>query len=391
MALRSPLILAALSIRLLTPDAPAHAQVVHSHNVVANASTTDSVVDQAILRFVAATPQVVGLSVGVFKNGAIYTYNYGTVERGKHQPPTENTIYRIASITKTFTATLLAQAAVDRRVKLDDDVRKYLDGDYPNLEFQGHPIRLYDLVDHRSGLPFFLPDKPETAPDYHHDVAGWPTRIADALRSYSRQDFYADLHHVQLDGIPGEQVHYSNAAAQLMGYILERVYHRSYETLLKEKIFAPLDMESTAITLDYQLRGQLAKGYDSAGHLMPDVPDQLQAAGAVKSTVSDLLKYVQWQVEENDGAVKLSHIPRATIGDYSADLNWQMWSSDGNRLIWQSGNFPGFHSLCATLPELKLGLVILANESDPASNAARQIMANEILSGLDPRAIPLPQ
>jgi D-alanyl-D-alanine-carboxypeptidase/D-alanyl-D-alanine-endopeptidase len=177
----------------------------------------------------------------------------------------------------------------------------------------------------------------------------------------------------------------------MMGYILERVYHRSYETLLKEKIFNPLGMDSTGITLDYQLRGQLAKGYDSAGHLMPDVPDQLQAAGAVKSTVSDLLKYVQWQVQERDEAVKLSHIPRATSGDYSAGLNWQMWSSDGNRLIWQSGNFPGFNSLCATLPELKLGLVILANESDPASNAARQKMANEILSGLDPRAIPLPQ
>jgi CubicO group peptidase (beta-lactamase class C family) len=74
---------------------------------------------------------------------------------------------------------LLAQAAIEGKVKLDDDVRRYLDGDYPNLEFHAHPIRLYDLVDHRSGLPFFIPDKPETAPDYAGDTIPWATRIAN--------------------------------------------------------------------------------------------------------------------------------------------------------------------------------------------------------------------
>jgi CubicO group peptidase (beta-lactamase class C family) len=83
--------------------------------------------------------------------------------------------------------------------------------------------------------------------------------------------------------------------------------------------------------------------------------------------------------------VKLSHIPRANAGEYSADLNWQMRRSGGNRLIWQSGNFPGFHSLCVMMPELRVGVVILANESDAASNAARDRMANEILKGLDSR------
>ena len=390
MARRTPLILAALSVLLIVPDAPVLAQVLKARNVVENASTTDTIVDHAIKRFVDVTPQVVGLSIGVFKNGAMYTYNYGTVERGKNQLPTANTLYRIASITKTFTGTLLAQAAVEKQVKLDDDVRQYLDGNYPNLEFQGHPIRLYDLVDHRSGLPFFLPDKPETVPGYNHDVVPWPTRIADVLRTYSRQDFYSDLHQVRLTGVPGVAVQYSNAAAQLAGYILERVYGKPYETLLKEKIFQPLGMRSTTITLDAEQAGRLAKGYDSTGQVMPDVPDQIQAAGAVKSDVSDMLKYVQWEVEERDEAVKLSHIPRATAGEYSADLNWQMWRSGGNRLIWQSGNFPGFHGLCVVMPELRIGVVILANETDAASNAARDRMANEILKGLDARAIPLP-
>jgi CubicO group peptidase (beta-lactamase class C family) len=375
-------ILAALSLLSAAAESSAIAQ--------APANAIDTIVGRALRQFVAATPQAVGLSVGVYAHGATYTDNYGTVERGSHRPATATTLFRIASITKTFTATLLAQAAIEHKVRLDDDVRKYLDGDYPNLAFQGHPIRLYDLVDHRSGLPFFLPDRPETAPDDGRNVTPWATRVAGVLRNYRRQDFYADLHQVRLTGVPGVTVQYSNAAAQLAGYILERVYGKPYERLLKEKILKPLGMGSTTITLDNEQAARLATGYDSTGQVMPDVPDQIQAAGAVKSDVSDMLKYVQWEVEERDDAVKLSHIPRATAGAYSADLNWQMWRSAGNRLVWQSGNFPGFRSLCAMMPELQIGVVILANENDAASNAAQDRMANEILEGLDAKAIPLP-
>jgi hypothetical protein len=103
-----------------------------------------------------------------------------------------------------------------------------------------------------------------------------------------------------------------------------------------------------------------------------------------------MLKYVQWQIEEKDEAVKLSHKPELTSGNYSAGLNWQMMSSAGNRLIWQEGNIAGFNILCINLPELKIGLVIFANEEDRVSSHGQGILANEILKGLDPRVIPLP-
>jgi len=140
-----------------------------------------------------------------------------------------------------------------------------------------------------------------------------------------------------------------------MGYILERVYGMPYEDLLKKKILGPLKMRDTTITLEPQQRDRMAKGYDEKGSLMPDSPDQLQGAGAIKSTVNDMLKYGQWQVEEKDEAVKLSHQPEYPSGNYSAGLNWQMMSSAGNRIVWQDGNIPGFTSLCINLPELKIG------------------------------------
>src|SRR5678815_2483257 len=109
---------------------------------------------------VVADPRTAGLSVAVLRDGAWSTFHFGTIDRARPARPDDGTVYPIASITKTFTGTLLAQAALEGRLALGDDVRKYLDGPFPNLEFEGHPIRLHHLLSHRSGLPFLLPDVP---------------------------------------------------------------------------------------------------------------------------------------------------------------------------------------------------------------------------------------
>src|SRR5437868_14462689 len=88
------------------------------------ANATRSVVESAAKAFM-GNQQTVGLSIGVFKDGKAFTYNFGTTERGKQRPPTAHTRYAIASITKTFTGSLLAQAVAEQKVRLDDDVRLY--------------------------------------------------------------------------------------------------------------------------------------------------------------------------------------------------------------------------------------------------------------------------
>jgi CubicO group peptidase (beta-lactamase class C family) len=367
---------------------PAQSHIIQSP--ADNAQTIAATINHAASEFFRGTPQAVGLSIGVVNDGEIYTFNYGTVERGQARSPTANTLYPIASITKTFTGTLLAQAALEKRVNLDDDARKYLKGNYPNLEFKGHPIRLYDLLDHRSGLPFFLPDTAETQPDSTDSEVPWTARISEQTKNYRREDFFTDLHKVKLTAVPGENFSYSNAGAQLMGYILERVYGMSYETLLKKKILGPLKMNSTAITLNSQQKERLAQGYDEKGQRMPEIAGQLQGAGAIKSSANDMLKYARWQMAEEDEAAKLSHKPQFTSGSYSAGLNWQIMRSGNNRLIWQEGNINGFNSMCLVEPEQKLGLVILANEEDRSSAHNLSVMTNSILKELDGSAILLP-
>jgi len=354
------------------------------------AGAVAATINHAVDEFFRDTPQAVGLSIGLVKDGEIYTFNYGTVEKGNTRIPTASTLYPIASVTKTFTGALLAQAALEKRVSLHDDLRKYLKGSYPNLEFKGHPIRLYDLLDHRSGLPFFLPDTPETQPDTTDEGDPWSGRIQEQTKRYRREDFFADLHKVKLLAVPGEKFSYSNAGAQLMGYILERVYGKTYEVLLKQMVLGPLKMNSTAITLVSEQRLHLAQGYDKNGRRMPEIGRESGGAGALKSSVADMLKYAQWQMAETDGAVKLSHEPHFSKGTYSAGLNWQIEHSGNGRLIWQEGNINGFNSMCLVEPEQKLGLVILANEEDRSSSHNLTVMTNKILKGLDGDAILLP-
>src|ERR1700761_312738 len=92
----------------------------------------------------------VELSVGIIMNGKTYEYSYGSA--------TGKTIFELGSITKTFTTFLLAQAVVEKRIRLADDIRKYLKEDYPNLEYKGKPIALVNLADWTSSLPNNIPD-----------------------------------------------------------------------------------------------------------------------------------------------------------------------------------------------------------------------------------------
>ena len=332
---------------------------------------------RSAVRALVADPHTAGVSLAVLKDGRWATFHFGTVDRARAARPTDSTVYPIASITKTFTGTLLAQAAVEGRLTVDDDVRKYLDGPYPNLEFEGQPIRLHHLLSHRSGLPFLLPEAPME-------------RTNQALAALTRADFYTALRAVRLAAPPGQRFQYSNAGAMLAGYVLERVYGLPYERLLKTKLTGPWHMDDTAITMSPDQRARRAKGYEGQGGEAPSTPDTVQAAAALKSTLADMMKYAAAHLSEKEAAVRLSHAPTLASGAYSVGLNWQMLRAGDRRLIWQQGNIPGFVSYCILLPESGLALVILTNESDENAGSRLEAAANTLLKELDPLAVLLP-
>jgi CubicO group peptidase (beta-lactamase class C family) len=349
-------------------------------------------VDEAVAKAAASFMgdlRAVGLSVGVIQSGKTSSFHFGTVSKHRRQLASDRTIYPIASLTKTFTGTLLAQAQCEAKLKLDDDIRKYLEEDYPNLAFEQKPILIHHLVNHVSGLPRLLPDKPEAAPSFQSNIP-YPQRLRKLVAATTRADFYADLHRVRLTVSPGTRFQYSNAAAQLAGYILERLYGTDFETLVRQHIATPLGMQDTFVTPNEQQKRRLVDGYDETGTPQPYFPEQSQAAGALKSTLADMLAYARWHLAEQDPAVRLSHQPRDWDGDYTAGLNWQILRRDASRVVFQDGSHPGFASLLVLHPERGLAIVLLSNEIDSGTMERLRMLANDIAKALDADTLAVP-
>jgi len=329
-------------------------------------------------------PQAAALSIGVFKEGNSYTYNFGSLHRDKHDEPSADTLYPIASITKTFTGTLLAKAVLEGKVHFTDDVRKYLAEAYPNLEYEGHPIELQFLVNHISGLPFNLPDIPGNRPPFTPPMS---PKTLEFVNHYTRADFLRDLHGVRLTGVPGQKFSYSNTGAVLLSLVLERVYGEFFEKIVQQKITAPLGMKDTTITLSRSQRQRLAPGYDQNGSVDSERPILALGAGGLRSTVSDLLKYAAWETAEDEAAVKLSHEPRLNPApDYSIGLNWNIIRKGKDIRLWQDGSVPGFLSFCIIFPQLKMAIVVLTNVEDPVTSKAFDALAPSIAESIDLRS-----
>lgn len=340
----------------------------------------DTLVENSATVFMNDTSRV-GVSVGVYLNGKRYNYNYGSAKKGKKIKPTNNTIYEIGSITKTFTGILLAQAVIDKKVKIDDDIRKYLAGNYSNLSYNGQPIKLFQLINHTSGIPFLLPDRKDIFQHSPDSISYFVTAIQS---HYTKEKFLKDLHEVKLDTLPGVRFSYSNAGAQLLSFILEKVYGMSYENLVKRYITIPNKMPDTKLTYSKNAMTKFAKGYNGKGMLMPYNPAMIGAAGKINSTVPDMLNYIKFHLDESNPVIKLSHA--ATFGDinsFAIGLNWQMnKTNDGYRRIWQSGGSFGFASYCVVYPELNIGIVLLSNEADRTAQSGLEEAAKIIFEGI---------
>lgn len=343
-------------------------------------SRMDTLVQHAVSGFM-KDPSRAGLSIGIIKDGETYTYNYGEKEKGSKVLPTSNTVYEIGSISKTFTGILLARAILDKKIDPEDDIRNYLTGTYPNLEYQGHPVKIIHLANHTSGLPPFLPDRPDI---FHRAADSIPFLLAGLHRDYTKEWFLNDLHSVKIDTVPGLNYKYSNVAAQLLGFILEGVYHKTFEELIAQYIAMPLAMRQTQASLPSDTAA-LAKGYDMKGTPMPYMPVLMKPSGGIYSSVADMLKYIRFQLNENEETVHLSHSPTQRYTDSSGiGLYWRLNETSGKmRKVWHTGGTFGFSSYCVLYPEINTGMVLLSNEFDPASQGEIIKVAEKLMEGLE--------
>lgn len=306
----------------------------------------------------------VGLSIGIYNNGKSHFYNFGSTDKSKLQKPTQHTVYEIGSVTKAFVSLVLAHAVIEKKVKLADDIRIYLDGSYPNLEYDKRPITLEHLANTTSGIPNWLPVTPK-------EITNAPADSVAFLREkiyggYTEKDFYKALHAVELDTIPGFKTRHSNAAAQLLAYILEKVYATSINILVEKYVLKPNKMNNTSFLASKSGKPGLAVGYNENGTKMPYFSTSyMKGVADLNSTTYDLVNFIRLQLGKKDSAVALSQKESFNAGYYSIGLNWLKYKHDnGNHQFWTDGGTYGFVSYIVFYPEINSGVVILTNESD---------------------------
>jgi serine-type D-Ala-D-Ala carboxypeptidase/endopeptidase len=326
-------------------------------------------------QFVSATGHY-GLSIGLIKNGTKYSFHFGTTENGKQVKPTDSTIYEIASVTKSFTGILLAHAILEKRITLTDDIRQFLSTGFLNLSYKGIPITVEHLATHTSGLPKFVP-----ALDNNLS----PDQMMKRYNNFSEMQFLEVISGIKLDTVPGSKFIYSNADAQLIGIILEKIYHSTYSELLKRYIGAPQEMNDTQLEIKNGDKIRYAKGYNSEGKLMPMLRwwKNTPAAGYIKSTVGDMLKYLQLNIDETDPAIVLAHQPVSKVTEEGADSIGLFWfikkSPQSARIIYHSGGSFGTTSYCEIRPGEKNGIVLLANDASAGTEQQLKILADLIM------------
>ena len=344
---------------------------IYTANLV-NAQNIDSIVQHAASAFMASGPRV-GLSVGIIKNNQVYQYHFGSTQKDINTIPADQTIYEIGSVTKTFFSLLLAQAIIEKRVSLSDDIRKYLKGNYPNLQYNGKPIQLLYLVNLTSGLPDNLPEK---LPALKTTSPGSQTPEHKKFHDvFTRTQFLTELHAVKLTKEPGLNPAHSNTAAQLLGLLLENIYGTSYDALLLKYITGPLKMASTFFTVPTAKQVLCAKGYNEKGVLMPEIAIGAGSAGGLKSSLADMMVYMKYQLEEKNAVVIMSH--KLTWGKPESTAVGLVWQTkinfDGKRDIWEMGGTGGQSCLIDLYPERNFGIVILTNENDGQGEAQNRI------------------
>lgn len=315
-----------------------------------------------------------GVSVAVVQDGkVIFLKGYGIAAPGRPVDPRRD-VFRIASLSKTFTWIALMREVEQGRIRLDAPVNDYLPPELkiPEQGFQ-RPIRIIDLLSHSAGfedsvLGHLLVDRPE--------------RITSLER-------YLVDHRPRRVREPGVISTYSNYGAALAGYIAARSAHRDYPTLLEQDLFDPLGMTSTTFREPYpprpdlpvpmaaDLRARLATGFDwQSGEFQPrgfEYLTQDAPIGGASTTAADMSRYMLMML--NDGVLgdariygpKTARAFRTPILKVPPGVNgwaygWRVGTLPGGyRTYGHNGALLRFFSCILLVPELKLGVFVNTN------------------------------
>ena len=311
-----------------------------------------------------------GFAVGVMRNGQlIFSRGYGLADLSAKTPITAQTDFRLASITKQFTAMAVMLLVHDRKLRYDQTLTEI----FPEFPAYGGKITVRNLLNHTSGLKHY-------EESYEKETAGTPP---DKIRQLHDVDVLRILEQ-QTSGsfAPGERWEYSNSGYAVLAMIVERVSGKAFSDFLRQRIFEPLGMNRTVAYVDGKNHvPNRAFGYrkaaDGKGWTFSDQSptSAVLGDGGIYTSIEDIAKWdkalsahtllTEKEIEPAltpvhvQGGVRLSDGSESEYG-----FGWFLDPYKGHRRMWHDGDTTGFHTSIQRLIDDNLTVVVLANRTD---------------------------
>nr|WP_257207136.1 beta-lactamase family protein [Bacillus thuringiensis] len=309
-----------------------------------------------------------GVALVVVKdNQILFQKGFGFSDKEKNTPiDPKKTVFRLASISKVFTASAVMQLVEQGKIDLNKDIVNYMGG----LKYQnnmGEPVTMEHLLTHTTGFDYVDP-RPEDIHYQENDYTMLKDYVADNMPTVVRK--------------PGDTYTYDNFASMLQGYIVQNLTNTPFYKYMAKNIFYPLEMHNSSFVMTNFIKEKLATGYDAKGNAIPfyqtrptDMPQ-----GSMFSTGSDVANFMIAQL--NDGKFKNNQIlQKETVEDmqktkfalhpkypnmtYGFEF-FSPQSHNGQYVFGKGGNIPGFSSLMWLIPEHKIGVFVVTNKDSSA-------------------------
>jgi CubicO group peptidase (beta-lactamase class C family) len=339
-----------------------------------NTEPSPTQIDQYI-RDQMAQKNIVGLSVAIVQNNEVtYLRGFGAASIKRKTQVTPQTIFDLASCSKSFTAMATLLLWNDGLIDLDQPLRHYIPEFQLEDEKVSDQITVRELLNQTSGLPG----------NFSEPVAYQKENDTDD--SDTMKMLVAAVKRIHTDRPPGSSFEYTNLNYDLLGALVERISGQDFDDFVQERIFSPLGMNNSTLKPDVAAGLDRADGHQMMlGHIITrNIPiyHSAQPAGWVMSSAEDMAKWLL--VNLNDGmlngqqvipsiVVQLMHKPEIDFTSHGEEMSYAMgWfvgqTGVGEPVIWHSGDTPNFLSEIIILPQRNLGVVMLVN-SQTSRNA----------------------
>jgi CubicO group peptidase (beta-lactamase class C family) len=326
----------------------------------------------------------------------VWMKGYGFADWQRTRPFTAETIMNVASISKPFTGVAMMRAVQEGQLALDEDINAYLPFRLVNPHHPAEKVTLRHLATHTSGIA----DREEVYSRAYHFGGDSPEPLARFLEQYFRPDGKDYSRDNFVDAKPGAQREYSNIAAGLAGYIVERAVGQPLNVYTRKHVFAPLKMTDTGWFLsevDPAKHSTLFASQDGSPIPIQHYGLTTYPDGGVRSSVADLSKFFvallnggEYQGARILDARMASEMVRFQFTDANRPRNYP--AADGNSgLFWRTkyngtrvghgGNDPGVKADMLAVPSGEVGVVLLVNTST-SSEGPGQKAYSEVFNAL---------